>query len=298
MDPIIQFFHSVKQYLSIRLFTLGSSEITVWTIIYVLGVFAIIIWTSNRIRDLVIRLLARSSTDIGVRQAIGTIARYVVIVLGLLVIVQTAGVDLSALTILAGALGIGVGLGLQNITNNFLSGVIILFERPIKVGDRVQVGDVAGDILRISPRATTVMTNDNISIVIPNSDFITNRVINWSLTDRNIRIHVPVGVSYSSDVEKVKQVLLEVADEHPGVLRKPDPAVLFKEFGDSSLNFELLVWTSEYMTRPSILRSELNFIIRRKFNEQNIEIPFPQRDLHVRSGLLNVHAQDAPTKSV
>ena len=298
MEPVFRFLQSVKQYLSIRLFTLGSSDITVWTIIYVLGVFAIIIWTSNRIRDLVIRFLARSSTDIGVRQAIGTIARYVVIVLGLLIIVQTAGVDLSALTILAGALGIGVGLGLQNITNNFLSGVIILFERPIKVGDRVQVGDIAGDILRISPRATTVMTNDNISIVIPNSDFITNTVINWSLTDRNIRIHVPVGVSYSSDVELVKQVLLEVADEHPGVLRKPDPAVLFREFGDSSLNFELLVWTSEYMTRPSILRSELNFIIRRKFIERNIEIPFPQRDLHVRSGLLNVHAQDSPKQSV
>ena len=221
-----------------------------------------------------------------------------VIVLGLLVIVQTAGVDLSALTIIAGALGIGVGLGLQNITNNFLSGVIILFERPIKVGDRVQVGDIAGDIVQISPRATTVITNDNISIIIPNSDFIANSVINWSHTDRNIRIHVPMGVSYGSDVEKVKQVLLEVAEEHPGVLKTPPSQVLFKEFGDSSLNFELLVWSSEYMTRPSILRSELNFVIRRKFIENKIEIPFPQRDLHVRGGLLNVQTPDSPSKSV
>lgn len=293
MQPIIRFLQSVKDYLSFRLFAFGNSDITLWTIVYVLGLLAIVIWISNRVRDLVIRFLERSSTDIGVRQAVGTISRYVVIVLGLLVLVQTAGVDLSALTIIAGALGIGVGLGLQNITNNFLSGVIILFERPIKVGDRVQVGEIAGDVVRISPRATTLVTNDNISIIIPNSDFITNTVTNWSHTDRNIRIHVPVGVSYSSDVETVKRVLLQVAEEHAGVLKTPAPDVLFKEFGDSSLNFELLVWSSAYITRPKILQSELNFVIRRKFVENGIEIPFPQRDLHVRSGVLNVKSGDS-----
>ena len=116
---------------------------------------------------------------------------------------------------------------------------------------------------------------------------------NWSHTDRNIRIHVPVGVSYSSDVETVKRVLLQVAEEHAGVLKTPAPDVLFKEFGDSSLNFELLVWSSAYITRPKILQSELNFVIRRKFVENGIEIPFPQRDLHVRSGVLNVKSGDS-----
>jgi small-conductance mechanosensitive channel len=294
MEPVIRFFHAIKEYLSIRIFAFGSSEITVWTILYVLGILVLILWVSGRVRHFVVhRLLDKSTTDIGVRQAIGTIVRYVIVVFGLVVIVQTAGVDLSSLTIVAGALGIGIGLGLQNITNNFISGIIILFERPIKVGDRIQVAGITGDVVRISARATTVVTNDNISIIIPNADFITNSVTNWSHSDRNVRIHVPVGVSYASDVDKVKKVLLDVATGHPGVLKEPAADVLFEEFGDSSLNFDLRVWSSEYITHPYMLRSELNFSIRKKFKEEGIEVPFPQRDIHVRSGVLNA----PPTES-
>jgi small-conductance mechanosensitive channel len=196
---------------------------------------------------------------------------------------QTVGINLSTLTILAGALGVGIGFGLQNITNNFVSGIIILFERPIKVGDRIQVGDVYGDVVSISMRSTTVVTNDNISVIVPNSEFISSTVVNWSHTDRNVRFNIPVGVAYKEDPEKVRDLLLQIAGNEEGVLKKPVPDVLFDEFGDSSLNFNLRVWTDTYTTTPGILKSRLYFEIFKKFKEQNIEIPFPQRDLHIKN---------------
>ncbi|MEO8047103.1 MAG: mechanosensitive ion channel domain-containing protein [Nitrospirota bacterium] len=185
--------------------------------------------------------------------------------------------------------GVGVGFGLQNITNNFVSGFILLVERPIKVGDRIEVGPVTGDVVNISLRATTVVTNDNIAIIVPNSDFVSSRVTNWSYTDRDVRFNFPVGVSYRSDPEVVRQLLLQVADQHAGVLKKPQSDALLMEFGDSALNFVLRVWTRQYTTTPGVLRSELNFMISKTFKEHDIEIPFPQRDIHIRSG--NVEGQ-------
>jgi small-conductance mechanosensitive channel len=177
-----------------------------------------------------------------------------------------------------------VGFGLQNITGNFFSGLIILVERPIKVGDRIEVGSVSGDVARISLRATTIITNDNIAIIVPNSDFINSRVTNWSYTDRDVRFKYRVGVSYKSDPDLVRRVLLEVAAGHPGVLKLPAADVLLQEFGDSALNFELRVWTREYTTRPGVLQSELNYEIVKALKAHAIEIPFPQRDVHIRSG--------------
>ncbi len=215
--------------------------------------------------------------------------------IGVLVILGTAGIDLTTLNVLAGAVGIGVGFGLQTITNNFISGLIILFERPVKVGDRIQVGDVTGDVVRIGARATTIRTNDNIEIIVPNADFISSQVINWSHSDREVRLHIPVGVSYSSNPEEVRDILLEVAASHHGVLTHPPPDVVFMEFGDSSLNFDLRVWTSDYITKPKILRSDLNFAIRKEFRSRGVEIPFPQRDIHVRSGGLVLHKESRRT---
>jgi small-conductance mechanosensitive channel len=196
---------------------------------------------------------------------------------------QTVGINLSTLTVLAGALGIGIGFGLQNVTNNFVSGIIILFERPIKVGDRIQVGDVNGDVISISMRSTTVVTNDNISVIVPNSEFISSRVINWSHNDRNVRFNIPVGVAYKEDPEKVKQILLKVAEKDEGVLKSPKPDVLFVEFGNSSLNFNLRIWTNSFITTPAILTSKLYFEIFTEFRKAGIEIPFPQRDLHIKN---------------
>lgn len=217
--------------------------------------------------------------------SVKTISRFIYyffLFIGIVVILQANGIDLTALTLLTSALGIGIGFGLQAITNNLISGLIILFERPIKIGDRIEVEGVSGDIVAISLRATTIVTNDNISIIIPNSDFITGKVTNWTHNDKDVRFKINVGVSYSSDPQLVKTILLEVANSHSGVLKNPGADVMFDEFGDSSLNFILRVWTKEYSSRPGVLRSELNFKIFELFKKNKIEIPFPQMELTMK----------------
>lgn len=266
------------------LFNLGENGISLGTIIYFILAFTILIWVSSRLKKLMSSFMtSKAGLDKSVVASIGTFVRFSIIILGSIIIIQSAGIDLSALSLLAGALGVGIGFGLQNITDNFISGIIILFEKPIKVGDRIEVGDVEGDVINISFRSTTVLTNDNISIIVPNSDFISKIVINWSHNDRNIRFRLPVGVSYNEDPEQVKKHLLTVASENEHVLKNPEPRVLFKGFGDSSLDFELAVWTSSHTDKPIVLKSELYFSIFRIFKENGIEIPFPQRDLHIRS---------------
>ncbi|MFA0963468.1 mechanosensitive ion channel family protein [Roseivirga sp. BDSF3-8] len=281
---LTQIWERVKDFFSYTLFNLGESEVSLLTLIYfVLALVALFTMVSRLQRVLVYKILTRYRLDIGVRESIGTIFRYITLILGFFIIISSIGIDLSTLSILAGALGVGIGFGLQNITNNFISGIIILFERPIKIGDRIEVGDINGDVVNISARSTTVVTNDNISVIVPNSQFIEKEVINWSHNDRMVRFRFPVGVSYREDPGHVRDLLLEVVEENGGVLKNPIPDVLFDGFGDSSLNFHLRVWTSEYINRPRVLRSEIYYAIFEKFREHGIEIPFPQRDLHLRS---------------
>lgn len=266
--------------------TLGEKGFSLVTFISLLVAILALFWGANRLRHLLVkRILPHYRTNRGVAESIGTITRYLILIIGLTIIFSSAGIDLSTLSILAGALGIGIGFGLQNITNNFISGIIILFENPIKVGDRIQVGDVYGNVSEIRARSTIVNTNDNIDIIVPNSEFINGQVTNWSLNDSRVRILIPVGVSYREDPSQIRRLLEETAKESPGVLNKPAPEVWFSEFGDSSLNFELVIWTTEYTERPRVLKSQLNYAIFAKFAENNIEIPFPQRDIHIRSGL-------------
>lgn len=273
--------------------TLGNFELTLWSLFYLLVLLFLLFYLTSKLRKwLVYKALAKSNIELGVRIAVGTILRYVVVLIGLFVILQTLGIDLSSVTILAGALGVGIGFGLQNVTNNFVSGLIILFERPIKVGDRIEVADITGDVTKISMRATTITTNDNISVIVPNSEFISSTVINWSHTDRDIRLNIPVGVSYNEDPEKVKNVLLEVVDANSGVLRNPKPDVLFDKYDDSSINFSLRVWTSEYINRPGVLKSQLYFEIFKRFRKEGIEIPFPQRDIHIKNTEFTLKKKD------
>ncbi len=289
MDQILDLLEPFETFTQIPLYSIGSTTITLGTMLYLTVLVVALFYITGLLKTWVVeRLLSRSQVELGVRHAIGAIFRYVVVGIGLTIILQTAGIDLSALTVLFGALGIGVGFGLQSITNNFVSGIILLLERPIKVGDRIEVGNVNGDVINISPRATTIVTNDNIAIIVPNADFISSKVVNWSYTNRNVRFNFPVGVSYGSDPERVRSALLEVARAHHGVLKEPGPSVLFDSFGDSALNFVLRVWTRDFSTVPGVLRSELYFAISRAFKEHGIEIPFPQRDLHIKSGTLNV----------
>lgn len=279
------FIEWVEQILNHSLVSLGDSKLTVGLIFTLIISFVVLFIIAEWIRRLLVhKVLTRYKIEAGTRSSIGMIVKYILILAGVFSILQTNGVDLSAFGILAGALGVGIGFGLQNITNNFISGLIILFEQPIKVGDRIEVGDVAGDVIRISARSTTIITNDNITVIVPNSQFIDSPVINWSHNDRNIRFNFPVGVAYKEDPEKVKNILIEAANENKGVLQTPAPDVLFDSYGDNSINFILRVWSSEYINRPKVLKSQLYYAIFKKFGEQGIEIPFPQRDLHLKSG--------------
>ncbi|MEQ9404203.1 MAG: mechanosensitive ion channel [Cyclobacteriaceae bacterium] len=277
------FLVSVGELFTTTLFKLGESEISLGTLLYFVIAFTLLSFLSKRIRSILTnKVLVRANVELGARNSIGIIARFSFLFLGTIIIIQSAGVDLSSLSLLAGALGVGIGFGLQNITDNFISGIIILFEKPIKVGDRIVVGDIEGDVINISFRATTILTNENISIIVPNSEFISSRVINWSHNDRNIRFDIPVGVSYKEDPVRVREILLQVAAENSHVLKKPEPHVFFDEFADSSLNFTLAIWTSSHTDKPRRLKTEIYFSVFEKFKEYGIEIPYPQRDIHIK----------------
>ncbi len=286
MELSVPVLERIRDYLSFPLITMGESTITLWVIIYLSVSIFLLFFLSHRLkRVLVNRILLPYTSEIGVRQAIGGIVRYIIVFLGLLIILQTAGIDLSTLTVLAGALGIGIGFGLQSITNNFVSGIIILFERPIKVGDRIEIGETHGKVEKIYARATTILTNDNISIIVPNSEFMQQKVINWSHNDYKVRFRIPVSVSYSSDVEEVSRLLLEVASEDTHVLKDPKPAIRLNEFGNNGIHFELLVWTTSYIHRRGKFISDINMLIIKKFNKNGIQIPFPQRDIYIKQAI-------------
>jgi small-conductance mechanosensitive channel len=284
-EKISDLFNWFKPLWELKLFQLGETSIRFGSLILFAGSLFLLFFIASRVYRLLLgKIFPRYNLKPGLGQTIAKLVQYLLIILGLFVIIQSSGVDLTPLGLLFGALGVGIGFGLQNITNNFISGLIILFERPIKIGDRVELETVTGNVVSISARSTTVITNDNIAVIVPNSEFINSRVINWSLDDRNVRFNFLVGVSYKENPMVIKKLMLEVAGRNPGVLRKPEPDVLFEEFGDSSLIFNLRVWTSEFSDKPKVLKSQLFYAIFEKFKEHNIEIPFPQRDLHLKSG--------------
>src|SRR6188474_1548169 len=253
---------------------IAGSEFTPLRLLTVIALTSVLIWVTRRVtRWFVDTALARRGFDIGMREALGTIVRYVIITLGALVILQSAGIDLTSLNFLVGAVGVGLGFGLQNITNNFFSGLILLFERPIKIGDRVEIGGVVGEVREIGARATTIVTDENVAIVIPNSQFVSERVTNWSrpgkLTGYNLSFHV----SHSSDPELVRHVLLAAAAAHADVLTDPPPEVEFVEAGPATLRFRLQVWSTEHLKTAGRLKSDLNFDVWRQLAEAGVTIP-------------------------
>jgi potassium efflux system protein len=218
----------------------------------------------------------------GVPGAISMLANYVIIGLGFLIAVTAAGFDLSRLVIILSALGVGIGFGLQNIVNNFFSGLILIFERPIQVGDVVELNSLLGTVKRIGIRSSTIRTYDGSEVIVPNANLISNEVINWTLSDKLRRVQINVGTTYSSDPARVLEILRTVVKDHPDILQSPEPIFLFEEFGDSSLNFNLRFWTASPETWLQ-LRSEISVKIYHALKTNGIEIPFPQRDLHLRS---------------
>lgn len=282
METLRDAFARIREFLEVPILKLGGAPVTLWAIIQLVVLVAVLFYLSGKLRTWIVeQFLTRTKMELGARQATGSIIRYTIIAFGFIIILQTAGIDLTALNVLAGAVGIGVGFGLQNIVNNFVSGIIILFERPIKVGDRIVVGNVEGDVVHIGGRSTTVVTNDNITIIVPNSKFITEDVVNWSHNDRKVRFKIPVSVAYGSDVQVVERLLMAAAAENPDVLETPAPGVRFMEFGDNGLNFELRVWSTTLIHRRGLLTSTLNYAIYKTFTENGVEIPFPQRDVRI-----------------
>jgi small-conductance mechanosensitive channel len=248
--------------------------------------FAFVVWISFKLSQLLRISLdsdvyPRLALPRGVPGAINRLTHYVVLVVGVMIAASAAGIDFSRLTLVVGALGVGIGFGLQNVVNNFVSGLILLFERPIRIGDRVELSsELSGTVERIGIRASIVRTWQGAEVIVPNANLISSEVINWTLSDDRRRMEIPVGVAYGTAPEVVLELLLGVARAHPEVLDDPEPVALFTGFGDSSLDFELRAWTIGDIV---VIPSELRVAINRALAEAGIEIPFPQRDLHLRS---------------
>jgi small-conductance mechanosensitive channel len=263
-----------------------------------LGIF----WISARTKSFLFnRFLVNSGLDRSLQYAIAQIVSNIVLVVGVFIVLDNAGIHLGTLTVFAGAVGVGIGFGLQNIASNFISGLVILAERPITIGDRVEVAGVAGQVQQIRARSTVILTNDNITMIVPNTKFIDSPVTNWTYGDPRVRFRIPIGVAYGSDLEKVRNALLEVAREDSHVLPQPEPTVFLETFGGSSINLELVVWSKEMSYRPRRFRSDLNFAIAQKLREAGIEIPGPQRDLHFRDGVVRVEmtaSEKTPQRAV
>jgi potassium efflux system protein len=247
--------------------------------------FAVVVWVSFKLSQL---LRISFETDVyprmdlprGVPGAINRLTHYTVMVVGVMFAATAAGVDFTRLTFVIGALGVGIGFGLQNVVNNFVSGLILLFERPIRIGDKVEFGELSGTVEHIGIRASVVRTWQGAEVIVPNANLISTEVINWTLSDDRRRMDIPVGVAYGTDPEVVIELLLDGARNHPEVLGDPEPAAFFMGFGESSLDFQLRAWTTGDIVR---IPSELRVAVTRALTDAGIEIPFPQRDLHLRS---------------
>jgi small-conductance mechanosensitive channel len=277
---------------------LPGVKLSLVQIFLLIALLIAVFWISSRTkRFLFNRFLVNSGLERPLQYAISQIVSNVVLVIGVLIVLENTGINLGALTIFAGAVGVGVGFGLQNIASNFISGLVILAERPIAIGDRIEVGGVAGQVQQIRARSTVILTNDNITMIVPNTKFIDSMVTNWTYGDPRVRFRLPVGIAYGSDIDKAREALLAVGQENPNTLKDPAPSVFLEKFGDNSIELELVVWSSEKSYRPRSFRSDLNFAIERKLREAGVEIPFPQRDLHIRSGVLKVENVESATSN-
>jgi small-conductance mechanosensitive channel len=262
-------------------FTIGGVNVSL-TDIALAALVLVVALTATRAlrRTLAERLLPRTRLDLSVQHSISVGAGYLGVVLAVLLAVAVVGIDLSSIALVAGALSVGIGFGLQAIVNNFVSGLILLIERPVKVGDWVVVGDHQGYVRRIHVRSTELETFERSTVILPNSELLSSAVVNWTHKDKVGRVDVRIGVDYGIDVEKVREVLLACARAHPEVLSWPRPQVFFLDFGDSALIFELRAFLRDVEKRLRV-GSELRFAIDKAFREAGIEFPYPQHDIHL-----------------
>ncbi|MEO0407920.1 MAG: mechanosensitive ion channel domain-containing protein [Cyanobacteria bacterium P01_A01_bin.135] len=282
--PVIRRWrYTLDNILNAKIVNLGSQPYSALELLLLVGLIVGVWFAANLVTRLLrFHLLNRARLEKRVQDILTVLIRYTLIFLGTVLLLQVWGIDLSSLAIIASVLGVGIGFGVQNITNNFISGFIITVESPIQVGDFVKVGDLVGSVENIGARSTEIRTLDQVTIIIPNSRFLESEVINWSHGNPVSRLHVPVSVAYGSDLALVKAALLEAIRRHPEVLLRPQPEVWFQGFGDSALDFEIMVWTGDPRKQFRV-KSDLNYEIEASLRRHNIEIPFPQRDLHLRS---------------
>ena len=272
------------------LFTFGDANITIFLILTVVFSLILAVKLSGAVRQYILpTVYDKYGLDRGVQASMNTFFHYLIVTIAVLISFSSIGFDLTSLTVFASVLGVGIGFGLQNVMSNFISGLIILFERPIKVGDRVIIDGTVADVEDIKMRATVVHTRLHERMIIPNSYFLEEKFVNRSYADTRLRIAVGVGVSYDSDVTRVRQLLeesvIELREEKwNNILKEPEPRVFFEEFGDSSLDFTVWFWIdTQSEEREFRIPSDLRFKIFEKFEQNGIEIPFPQRDIHVKS---------------
>ncbi len=279
MNEFLSQLRGIAEYQFLKV---GENQFTLLSVTKLLLMVCLVVAIERLLRRyFVMNILKRTRLEPNLQFSIGKISGYTFVLLGLYVVLQNSGVNLSSVTVLAGTVGLGIGFGLQHIIHNCISGLVLLAERPITLGDRIEVAGVAGQVRKISLRSTTVITNDNIAIIVPNSDFITHPITNWSHGDPRVRFRIRVSVAHGTDVEKLQRILVEVAMAHPSALREPRSEVFFDSFGESALNFELVVWSQDMTFKPRRFRSDLNYAIERKLRENGIRVPFPQRDLHL-----------------
>ncbi len=279
----VNLLQEFRDLMELTLFKIQETPITITSIVMFV-LFLVIFSVAGRVlsRLLFKKALQRLDMDPGIRFTLMRFTNYTIVFIGLVISFQFIGIDLSGLAVIFGLLSVGIGFGLQNVTSNFISGLILLIERPIKIGDRIVVNDQEGDVSEINMRSTTIRSLDNISIIVPNADFISGRVINFSHGDPRIRVRVDVGVSYSSNLELVLKTLKQAALDHPDILKTPEPIVIFKDFGESSWDLAVVGWIDNPKDHL-IIASDIRMNIVRLFDQHKIEIPFPQRDINFRN---------------
>lgn len=284
---LFELFDPLMTILGVTFLTLGGTSFSIRSFLEALIFLGAAVFLGKVIRAVFLkRVFPVFDIDVGVGYAINTLVNYAIIVIGFIVALIALGVNVSAMTVVIASLGVGIGLGLQTLTENLVSGFILLFGRSVKKGDVITVNNVYGRVEEVGARSVVIQTPDNYDMLIPSKQIVNGDVINWSYRDSFVRMHLPVGVSYSAKPRHVEEILLAAAREHPAVETEPGPEVWLNEFGDSSVNFALLVYFDTNRIALNRLRGQLNFIVWDKLHEAGIGIPFPQRDLHVRSGVL------------
>ncbi len=283
-------FDKIKALLNYSLFKVGNRSITPLNFLILILILVTGWYIGKYYKKLIYKVRKKYDISYSASTLLANMGYYTIITIAFLMALKAVGLDLSSLTIIAGALSVGIGFGLQNIVSNFVSGIILMFENSIKVGDYIQIDqDTRGEVIDISMRSTIIRTNDNIDLIVPNQKFIQNDVINWTLKDDIIRFRVPFGVEYGSDIDKVEKVVLSaLANSNiPYVTNHPTynvaPSIIFIDMGDNSLNFQLFIWVrGKYARRPRRTKSAFLKLIYNALNEAGIGIPFPQRDIHFK----------------